>query len=598
MEIRNECQKYLHKLIYAVDMQNQSDPGHPKKPNWQKVQKKIQSFEAFINWPQLFEDKHFSPQIRNSLLARTADGVLANDYAYDYIKYKQDLREHIRKNDISFKDVEKALHLFTKADWQLVSRNHNIFDNIIESGNLSGKDMEEATPYFKDYHWNLAASNQKLSEDFIERHKEEIPLDAWSDISFYQDMSEEFMQKYLDDGRIDAQKLSIGQKLSMEFITANLKKLAINGLCQNQELTSEFIDNNADRISETGWKAISEYQHLDVDILEKHQDKIDWSIYSANNLISEKLIARLGNRIDWDAAAAHNPFTYQSEERDDHGNVIYNSKLQIQLLEKHMNKISITKLKENPFVKDAMQKSNQISSRLNKCFDYEIDLKQQLKKNFEITRIRSNDIQGKDVYQKVYQGAYLREVADMLQLTDTSHPIKHGIDYMRKAKSLLDELNGYHLIKRLDGNVNIAQTADNIQKQDQKLKRNLMPQNYYISKAADLIKHNNISYESDYQHKISILDGVATKVMLQSRMPIDGIKAALQAYSPIIRAEKHVAEKAAKYITMSEDFDLAKTNPQKYENITRKNVNYEKYINACITQMQKTMNGQKELDIE
>lgn len=595
-----ECQKYLHKLMAAVDRHNQADPVHPKRPNWEKLQEHIKPFEDYIDWQRIFEDRHFSPHVRDSLLARDENGLLINKYAFDYIKYKQDIRESIRNNDITFKDVERASHLFNEADWQLVSHNRTLFDNLVESGNLSSKDLENIVPYFDDYHWMLAGSNQELSEAFLEKHRTQIPLEAWSEISFYQDMSEAFMQRYLDEGLLDAQKLSVGQKLSMDFINANLDRLDMNGLCQAQELTNEFIDMNADRISEDGWQAISEYQRLDIGLLERHQDKIDWTAYSANNMISEKLIARLGDRIDWDAAAAHNPFTYQVAQEDEHGNVLHTNMLQMQLLEKHMNKIGITKLKDNPAIQEAMQgrEGRQLSARLNKCFDYEMDLKQQLKKNFEVTQIRSNDVQGKDVYQKVYQGKYLRDVADMLRDADDVHPVKSGIDYMHKAKNMLEELNGYHLIKRLDGNVSIAQTAENMQKQDKKLKRNIMPEDYYVAKAAASIKHNNITQEAEYHHKISILDGVATKIMLQEKMPVESIKSAIYTYSPIVRAEKRVAEKAAKYVLMSEDYDMAKTNPEKYEKIARKNVNYEKYTDTCIKQVQKTLHARKELGIE
>ena len=81
-------------------------------------------------------------------------------------------------------------------------------------------------------------------------------------------------------------------------------------------------------------------------------------------------------------------------------------------------------------------------------------------------------------------------------------------------------------------------------------------------------------------------------------MPIESIKSAIYTYSPIVRAEKRVAEKAAKYVLMSEDYDMAKTNPEKYEKIARKNVNYEKYTDTCIMQVQKTLHARKELGIE
>lgn len=249
VKIRNaaECQAYLHHLIRRVDMHNIKNPDTPQIPNWSKIAEHVDGYSDAINWKDVFEDLHFSPRIRDSLIVRK-DNKFVHKYALYYGKYKMDLRNDIA-NNIDFKSVEKAVKIFNTADWELVAHKPQLFNDLIESGHLNESTLETMTKYFSDEHWNIVASNQDLSETFIERHIEEIPVSAWKNISMYQDMDESFMQKYLDAGKLDSKILSVGQKLSMTFIEKNLDKLDMDGLCQAQTLTEEFI-----RIMQSVWE--------------------------------------------------------------------------------------------------------------------------------------------------------------------------------------------------------------------------------------------------------------------------------------------------------------------------------------------------------
>ena len=630
-KIRNaaECQAYLHRLIRRVDIHNIKNPNTPQIPNWSKIAEHIDGYSDAINWKDVFEDPHFSPRIRDSLIVRE-DGKFVHKYALYYGKYKMDLRNDIANNNIDFKSVEKAVKIFNTADWELVAHKTQLFNDLIESGHLNESTLETMTKYFSDEHWNIVASNQDLSETFMERHIEEIPESVWKNISMYQDMDESFMQKYLDAGKLDSKILSVGQKLSMTFIEKNLDKLDMDGLCQAQTLTEEFIDNNADRFSSEAWSAISRYQKLNADTLEAHKEQIDWSAYSGYNDLTYRVELQFKDKIDWEAAAAHNDFTISKTKLDEEGNIIYDKsspvtnmrtgepiinketgepiylpqmehKFQLSLLERNMNKIGITALKSNPHIQEAMTGNDgpRISARLSQCFDYEMDLKQQIKKNFEVTRITSKDVLGKDVYQEIYQGKHLEKVALILKGMDTRGKV--GVDYNKEAAILLSDLNNYHLIKRQDGYIDLGQTAENFFKQDKKLHREIKNTEYYIDKSLEAIRSNQLSGEEDYQKKISVLDGAAISVMIDRKWSDEQIKSAVYSYSPIAKAEMRVAEKGSQYlwnrVKLDPHFDMERQRELR-ELVTKKNVDYEKYTKNSIEQIRRSKQKINSIGIE
>ena len=630
-KIRNaaECQAYLHHLIRRVDMHNVEFPDSPQIPNWSKVAEHIDGHSNAIDWKDIFEDLHFSPRIRDSLIARK-DDKFVHKHALYYGKYKMDLRSDIANDNINFKAVEKAAKIFNTADWDLVVHKPQLFNDLVESGHLHEGTLETMTKYFSDEHWNMATSNQDLSESFMERHKEEMPESAWKNISMYQDMDESFMQKYLDAGKLDGKILSVGQKLSMEFIEKNLDRLDMDGLCQTQALTKEFINNNADKFSNEAWSAISRYQKLDADTLESHKEQIDWSAYSGYNALTYRVELQFKDKIDWEAAATHNNFTISKVKLDEDGNILYDKsspvtnmrtgepvidketgeavylpqmehKFQLNLLERNMNKIGITALKANPHIQEAMTGDDgpRISARLSQCFDYEMDLKQQIKKNFETTRITSKDVIGKDVYQEIYQGKHMDKVAAILKGMDTRGRI--DVDYKKEAASLLNNLNSYHLIKRKDGYIDLGQTAENFFNQDKKLHREIKNAEIYVEKSLEAIKSNQLSGEDDYQKKISVLDGAAISVMIDRKLSDEQIKSAVYSYSPIARAEMRVAEKGTQYlwnkVKLNPNFDMEQQRELR-ELVTKKNVDYEKYTKNCIEQIKRSKQKINSIGIE
>jgi hypothetical protein len=98
----------------------------------------------------------------------------------------------------------------------------------------SEKELEENVNSFNINDWYFISCCQKLSEEFIEKHLDQV---YWHLISEYQTLSEEFIEKHFDKLHRDA--ISIFQKLSEEFIRKHAKKLNIHWILGGNESVSE-----------------------------------------------------------------------------------------------------------------------------------------------------------------------------------------------------------------------------------------------------------------------------------------------------------------------------------------------------------------------
>ena len=81
---------------------------------------------------------------------------------------------------------------------------------------------------------NILLSSQKLSESFIENNKKN-----WKLISRYQELSEEFIDKYSD--RVYWDLISQYQQLSKEFIKKYREKIDIYCLYNNKVINTDMI---------------------------------------------------------------------------------------------------------------------------------------------------------------------------------------------------------------------------------------------------------------------------------------------------------------------------------------------------------------------
>ena len=118
---------------------------------------------------------------------------------------------------------------------------------------------------------NLNLIHVKYSEKELEDNIHLFDKFDWMDISFYQTLSEVFIEKYLH-------------------------KLSIYYICSRQDLSEKFIAKHANKIT---WDSICKYQNLSEKFIQKHIDKINIHInlLMKNNRISLKLKNKIKKEI-------------------------------------------------------------------------------------------------------------------------------------------------------------------------------------------------------------------------------------------------------------------------------------------------------------
>jgi len=117
----------------------------------------------------------------------------------------------------------------------------------------------------------------KLSENFLDKYAAKFTDDCWYHISYYQMISEQFIEKYSD-------------------------KLRWAGISLAQELSEQFMEKHSDKLT---WDYISMSQKLSEDFIERHMDKLYWqegdggvSHLDVNIHLSSALKKKIKNRIN------------------------------------------------------------------------------------------------------------------------------------------------------------------------------------------------------------------------------------------------------------------------------------------------------------
>jgi len=99
----------------------------------------------------------------------------------------------------------------------------------------------------------------------------DFTVEEWKDISLYEYLPEEFMEKYQD-------------------------KVYWNYISTDQNLSEEFIEKYEDKVD---WSGISYYQKFSEEFIEKYKHKVDWSLISERQSLSEEFIERYKDKVDW-----------------------------------------------------------------------------------------------------------------------------------------------------------------------------------------------------------------------------------------------------------------------------------------------------------
>ena len=79
-----------------------------------------------------------------------------------------------------------------------------------------------------------------------------------------------------------------------KFFDENINNFEVDwdDISEYQTLSEEFIEKYSDKVN---WDDISEYQKLSEDFIEKHSDKVDWFCISRYQKLSEKFIKKYKN---------------------------------------------------------------------------------------------------------------------------------------------------------------------------------------------------------------------------------------------------------------------------------------------------------------
>jgi len=130
--------------------------------------------------------------------------------------------------------------------------------NFTKQGKLYKKSREE----FQDkVDWFNISIGQKLSEDFIREFQNKV---NWKNISRYQDLSEDFIREFQD--KLNWYDISKYKKLSEDFIREFEDKVDWYDIFRCQKLSEDFIKEFKDK---GWWSAISFYQKLSEEFMEE-----------------------------------------------------------------------------------------------------------------------------------------------------------------------------------------------------------------------------------------------------------------------------------------------------------------------------------------
>ena len=75
-----------------------------------------------------------------------------------------------------------------------------------------------------------------------------------------------------------------------------LKNINWNNISQYQTLSEEFIEKFQNKVD---WYWISHYQILSEEFIEKFQDKVDWWNISYSQTLSEEFIEKFQHKVNW-----------------------------------------------------------------------------------------------------------------------------------------------------------------------------------------------------------------------------------------------------------------------------------------------------------
>ncbi len=149
--------------------------------------------------------------------------------------------------------------LNNENDWKSIVTEYKLSEEILETFyNQLKKYLEDICEY------------QQLSEHFMKKHFKDLDINCWFNISTFQNLSEDFIQRY--NGYVSWNIISSCQILSENFIIKHRKSVNWQCISKSQKLSEKFIKAYIDKID---FILISRYQQLSMDFILKYENKLD-----------------------------------------------------------------------------------------------------------------------------------------------------------------------------------------------------------------------------------------------------------------------------------------------------------------------------------
>ncbi len=209
-----------------------------------------------------------------------------------------------RRRDIAIEGIKKH---FGNDDWRvkdyaLRSGDYELIDEIINEKGMNGFYYVSAPEEMLRYlfskglsidrvDWSNISFRQKLSEDFIREFEDYVD---WGYISEYQTLSGDFILDFEDNLDMDKvlRKYPIPEKIIRKFV----ERVNWDEILRRQKLSEDFIKDFAGRLD---WGWISSRQTLSEDFIRKFEKYVDWNRISRNQKLSERFIKEFADRMDW-----------------------------------------------------------------------------------------------------------------------------------------------------------------------------------------------------------------------------------------------------------------------------------------------------------
>ncbi|ALN97803.1 tryptophan repeat gene family protein [Bacillus phage vB_BpuM-BpSp] len=155
--------------------------------------------------------------------------------------------------------------------------------------------MKSKQERFLDYMNFRVFKNQSELEERIEKKgKRSVNWDSVSsDSKLF--LSESFIEEYIDD--LNMIKISKNQTLSKDFIDKYKHKMnifALNNLVMYQKVSEDFLRSYAFSLN---WEYVSECQKLSETFIEEFHDLVDWCRIGENQKLSEEFLIKHMSRL-------------------------------------------------------------------------------------------------------------------------------------------------------------------------------------------------------------------------------------------------------------------------------------------------------------